>query len=140
MPVPSGSDLVQKDPTTSSTTLALSQLTEAENGFQTQTKAVSDSNRGTEPQSTAQKEEALEDQEWLDNPAHPRNWPPGKKWTNMAIVSEFLQRFWGPRPRGTGALKPNSSHHLTFVILGFVLHVSTSAHELNDGARSATYR
>jgi hypothetical protein len=93
MSVPSGSDAVQKDHTASTTTLALPQLAEAEKGLQTRTKAVGDSNQDTEPQSPTEKEEAREDEEWLENPAHPRNWRPRKKWANMAIVSEFLSRF-----------------------------------------------
>lgn len=74
----------------SATTLALPQLAEAEKGPQTRGKLVCDSNQGTEPRSSAEKDEAREDEDWLEDPAHPRNWPSGKKWVNMAIVSEFL--------------------------------------------------
>jgi hypothetical protein len=97
MSVPSASDAVQKDPASSTTTLALPTLVEVEKGFQTRSKVAGDSNQDAESRSPVEKEEAREDEEWLENPAHPRNWTPGKKWTDMAIVSEFSHRFSGPQ-------------------------------------------
>lgn len=85
MSLPSGPE--QRDPTTSTVTLPPSQLAETEKGFQFRSEAVCDSNQETEPQSSAEKEEARQDKEWLENPAHPRNWSSRKKWVNMAIVS-----------------------------------------------------
>lgn len=144
MSSPPDPDTPQKDPVVSTPALALPQLEEAEKGYQTRSKIITDSNQDTESQFPVEKE-ATEDEEWLENLAHPRNWPPRKKWSNMAIVSDFC----APEARGlkAGALRPGTSslearfpHHLTFVILGFVLHVSTSAHKLDDGAGSTTDR
>lgn len=88
MALPSASDPVQMGSDTASTTsLPLPQLAEVEKGLQTRRKAVSDFDRDIEPQSSAEKSEALEDEEWLESPDHPRNWSSGKKWANMAIVS-----------------------------------------------------
>jgi len=92
---PSGSDAVKKAAATSSTTLTMPQVGEPEKGFQTRNHPIDDPNKDTEAQSSAEKEQALEDEideEWLENPAHPRNWPSTKKWTNMAIVSRSLPR------------------------------------------------
>jgi hypothetical protein len=84
---PSRPDTAQTDASTP--TLTLPQY-EAEKVLQTQSKAADDSNQDTELQSPVEKGNAREDAEWLENPAHPRNWRPRKKWSNMAIVSESL--------------------------------------------------
>lgn len=47
----------------------------------------SDFAQATQTQVSAKDEQAREDEEWLENPMHPRNWPPRKKWLTMAIVS-----------------------------------------------------
>lgn len=94
MSVPSAVDVAQKDHTASTITLALPQLAGVDNGSQTPSKPAPDFNPDAEQLSYTEKElHALEDEEWLENPAHPRNWSPGKKWANMAIVSEFLYHF-----------------------------------------------
>lgn len=86
---PSGPNKVENVTTASATTLTLPRLEEAERGVHTRTEAVYDGTRDTDAQSqsSAEKEKAREDEEWLENPAHPRNWPSAKKWSNMAIVS-----------------------------------------------------
>ena len=89
---PSASNAVKKVATTSTTTLTLPQLREAERGLQTRSEAAYDPTQNTQAQLSAEKEHAREDEEWLENPAHPRNWPSRKKWANMAIVSGSLQR------------------------------------------------
>ena len=83
---PPGPDTPQKGPTVPTPTLTLPQLEEAGKGIQTRSRVIGDSNQDTELQSPVEKE-VTEDEEWLENPAHPRNWPPRKKWSNMAIVS-----------------------------------------------------
>ena len=87
-PVPS--DTVQKDPMVSTPTLALPHLDGAEKEFQDH---VYGPNHDAERKSLEE-----EDKEWLENPAHPRNWLPRKKWGTMAIVSL-------PRPE-TLSLRP----------------------------------
>ncbi|KAF9648485.1 multidrug resistance protein 4 [Thelephora ganbajun] len=85
----SDSNAVEKDPMTSDTTLVLPHLGEAEKGFQVRIEVVGDPIQDTEVQFSAEKEIDPEDDEWLGSPAHPRNWPATKKWTNMAIVSFY---------------------------------------------------
>jgi hypothetical protein len=78
------SDAVQED---STPTLTLPQLDAAEKEFETRGKATGGFNQDVELQSPVDKEKVPEDEEWLESPAHPRNWPPRRKWSNMAIVS-----------------------------------------------------
>lgn len=94
----SDSNTVEKVTTASTITLALPQLGEAERGLQTRDEAICDPAQNTQTQLSAEKEQAREDEEWLQNPAHPRNWPSTRKWVNMAIVSESLPRSF-PIPR-----------------------------------------
>jgi hypothetical protein len=90
---PSDSDTAAKVAMASTATLALPQPREAEKGSQIRGKIVDDPAQDTEAQLSVGKEEkAREDEEWLENPVHPRNWPARKKWSNMAIVSRFLPR------------------------------------------------
>ena len=113
--------------TTSFMTLTTSQLGDAEKGFQTQNDFIDGLDKDAETQSPTEKEQILEDEEWLENPAHPRNWPSTKKWINMAIVSRSP-------PRVLSCFPPC----LTSAILGFILYVYTSTHKFNDGAGPAT--
>ena len=73
-------------------TLALPQPGEAERGFQTLSKAADGHIQHIEVHSSAKEEQAHEDEEWLEDQAHPRNWPLGKKWTNVVIVSRSPSR------------------------------------------------
>ena len=98
MSVPSGSNMVEKALTTSATTLTLPQLGEVEQGLQTRSDVAYDPVQNIQAQLSAEKEQANEDEEWLENPAHPRNWPSTKKWVNMAIVSRSVPRS-SPIPR-----------------------------------------
>lgn len=82
---PSGLNAAETVAVASATTLALPRLGEAEGGFHIR-------GGGADVQSSGKKEMSREDEEWLENPAHPRNWPSAKKWTNMAIVSRSLPR------------------------------------------------
>lgn len=84
---PSGSNTAEKVAAASAATLTLPQHEKTEKGIRTE--PVDDP---TQDQSSAEKEKAREDEEWLENPAHPRNWSSTKKWTNMAIVSRFPPR------------------------------------------------
>ena len=90
---PSGSNTAEKVVAASATTLTLPQPGRAEKGFQIRGEAVDDpSTQNTEAKSPTEREKAREDEEWLENPAHPRNWSSTKKWTNMAIVSRSMSR------------------------------------------------
>jgi hypothetical protein len=82
----------EKVATTTTMTLTLPQLGEAERGLQTRSGAAHDPTQNTQAQLSAEKEQVDEDEEWLENPAHPRNWSSAKKWINMAIVSRSLPR------------------------------------------------
>lgn len=110
---------IEKATTASATTLTLPRFGEADRD-RNPCEAAGNSAQDTQVHLSAEKELACEDEEWLENPAHPRNWPPKKKWVNMAIVSKSP-----PRP---------SPQQLTAVILGFVLHLCASSYEFNDGA------
>jgi len=87
---PSGSNTAEEVAAASAATLTLPQHGKAEKGFRSE--AVGDPTHDAEALSSAEKEKAREDEEWLENPAHPRNWSSMKKWTNMAIVSRFPPR------------------------------------------------
>jgi len=87
---PSGSNIAEKAVAASAATLTLPQRENTEKGIRTG--AIDDPAQHTETRSSAEKEKAREDEEWLENPAHPRNWSSTKKWTNMAIVSRLLPR------------------------------------------------
>lgn len=128
MPNPPGSDPAGGVVTASAATLTMPQLGEAEKG-QMGSGAVHGPVQDIKIQLSDHEERIREDKEWLESPAHPRNWPSRKKWSNMAIVSRSP-----PRP------PPDPPQHLSSVILGFVLHVSPSAHKFDDGARPATDR
>lgn len=91
MPGPPGSNTtVEKVSTTSTTTLMLPQLGEAEGRLQTQSDTPYDPTQNAQDQLSAEKGQAREDEEWLENPVHPRNWSSKRKWVNMAIVSRYL--------------------------------------------------
>ena len=90
--------MVEKIATASTITLTLPRLGEAERGLRTQDEATCDPIQNIKTELSAEKEQAREDEEWLENPAHPRNWPSTKKWVNMAIVSRSLPRSL-PTPR-----------------------------------------
>jgi len=91
MPGPPGSNTtVEKVATTSTTTLMLPQLGETEGGLQTPSDTAYGPTQSVQDQLSVEKEQAREDEEWLENPAHPRNWSSKRKWVNMAIVSRYL--------------------------------------------------
>jgi hypothetical protein len=117
---PSGPGTEERLPTATSATLTVPEPGEEEKRFRIQSKVDGDPTRDVEAQSSLE-EKAREDEEWLQNPAHPRNWPSRKKWANMAVVSRSPPSLDHPQ-------------HLTRVILGFILHVFTPTHKLNDGA------
>lgn len=73
----------------STPTLTLPQLEETEKDFQSRSKAIDNPSQDVETQSSTEKERVLEDEQWFESPAHPWNWRPRKKWTNMAIVSFY---------------------------------------------------
>lgn len=87
---PGPNTTVEKVATTSATTLMLPQLGEAEGRLQARSEAVYGPAQNVQDQLSAEKEQAREDEEWLENPAHPRNWSSTRKWVNMAIVSRYL--------------------------------------------------
>ena len=89
---PSGSNTAEEVAAASATTLTLPQHGKTEKGFQIRSEVIGDPTQDSEARSSAEKEKAREDEEWLENPVHPRNWPSTKKWTNMAIVSRSLPR------------------------------------------------
>ena len=118
MPDPSGSSTAEVVAVASAMTLTPPQLGEVEKDSQ-----------DVEAQPSAGKEKAHEDEEWLENPANPRNWPSRKKWTNMAIVSI------DPCQCSSG-----SPQRLISVILGVILHVLAAPHKFDDGPGSTADR
>ena len=85
------------------TTLTLPQPGEAERESQARSEAADGHIQYIEAHSSAKKDQAQEDEDWLEDPAHPRNWPSGTKWTNMAIVSRSPP---GPSPIYRSSLLP----------------------------------
>ena len=45
------------------------------------------------PDESVEKKERLSDDDWEDDPANPRNWSSGKKWTAVGIVRLVLPLF-----------------------------------------------
>jgi len=88
---PSGSNTAEEVAAAAAATLTLPQDGKTEKGIRSE--AIDNLTRDAEARSSAEKEKAREDEEWLENPAHPRNWSSTKKWTNMAIVSRFPPRY-----------------------------------------------
>lgn len=84
--IPQSDAAVQKVQTASTTILSPPQFKEAKKEFPPQAEGAGD----LEAQSTTEKANVHDDEEWLENPAHPRNWSSRKKWVNMAIVSKSL--------------------------------------------------
>lgn len=80
---------IEKATTASATTLTLPRFGEADRD-RNPCEAAGNTAQDTQVQLSVEKEQACEDEEWLENPAHPRNWPPKRKWVNMAIVSRSL--------------------------------------------------
>ena len=85
------------------TTLTLPQPGEAERGFQARSEAADGHTQHIEAHPPTKEDQAQEDEDWLEDPAHPRNWPSRTKWTNMAIVSRSPP---GPSPIHRSSLLP----------------------------------
>lgn len=81
----------------SAAALTLPRLEDVERGPHIRGEAAYDPVQDIGAQPPGRKEKSREDEEWLENPAHPRNWPSAKKWINMAIVSRpFPDPSWFP--------------------------------------------